>query len=175
MDPRALPFDADAMLDGLRPWIECESPTYDAASVNRMMDLAARDLAIAGARVERIAGRMGFGDCVRATFPHATPHVPGMSPLADPLGSYLESLQGLRRLGEVSLVLPAHGHPFTDLPGRIDQIVAHHEGRLLELQKIGAALGTAKVVDLSKELFRRAVSGKMAESGWPRASERVRP
>jgi glutamate carboxypeptidase len=78
MDPRALPFDADAMLGGLRPWIECESPTYDPAAVNRMMDLATRDLVIAGARVERIAGRMGFGDCVRATFPHATPHVPGI-------------------------------------------------------------------------------------------------
>ena len=78
MDPRALPFDADAMLAGLRPWIECESPTYDPAAVNRMMDLAAHELAIAGARVERIAGRMGFGDCLRASFPHATPHVPGI-------------------------------------------------------------------------------------------------
>ncbi len=72
MDPTALPFDADAMLAGLRPWVECESPTFDAAAVNRMMDLAGRDLAIMGARVERIAGRMGFGDCVRATFPHAS-------------------------------------------------------------------------------------------------------
>jgi len=78
MDPRALPFDADTMLGGLRRWIECESPTYDPTAVNRMMDLAARDLVIAGARVERIAGRMGFGDCVRASFPHATPHVPGI-------------------------------------------------------------------------------------------------
>ena len=69
MDPRELPFDAETMLDGLRPWIECESPTYDPAAVNRMMDLAARELVIAGARVERIAGRMGFGDCVRASFP----------------------------------------------------------------------------------------------------------
>jgi len=96
--------------------------------------------------------------------PTITPHVPGLSPLADPLGSYLESLEGLRRLGEVSLVLPAHGHPFTDLPGRIDQIVAHHEDRLLQLQRIGAALGQATVVDLSRELFRRAVWGMMAES-----------
>jgi len=78
MDPNALPFDADAMLEGLRAWVTCESPTYDAAAVNRMMDMAARDLAIAGARVERIAGRMGYGDCVRATFPHATPHEPGV-------------------------------------------------------------------------------------------------
>jgi glyoxylase-like metal-dependent hydrolase (beta-lactamase superfamily II) len=96
--------------------------------------------------------------------PTITPHVPGLSPLADPLGSYLESLQGLRRLGDVSMVLPAHGHPFTDLPGRIDQIVAHHDGRLAELQRISADLGTATVMDFSKELFRQAVWGMMAES-----------
>jgi glutamate carboxypeptidase len=65
-----LPFAADEMLAGLRPWIECESPTWDAAAVNRMMDLASRDLALLGATVERIPGRMGFGDCVRARFPH---------------------------------------------------------------------------------------------------------
>ena len=50
-------FDADATLQGLRPWVECESPTWDAAAVDRMLDLAARDMAIAGARIERMAGR----------------------------------------------------------------------------------------------------------------------
>jgi len=78
MDPNALPFDADAMLDGLRVWVECESPTWDAAAVNRMLDMASRDLVIAGGRIERIAGRMGFGDCVRATFPHPKAGQPGM-------------------------------------------------------------------------------------------------
>jgi glutamate carboxypeptidase len=72
MDPSQLPFDTDAMLAGLRPWVQCESPTFDAAAVNRAMDLAARDLAMLGARIDRIPGRMGFGDCVRATFPSAT-------------------------------------------------------------------------------------------------------
>jgi glutamate carboxypeptidase len=72
MDPSQLPFDTDAMLAGLRPWVECESPTFNAAAVNRAMDLAARDLAMLGARIDRIPGRMGFGDCVRATFPHAS-------------------------------------------------------------------------------------------------------
>jgi glutamate carboxypeptidase len=78
MNPNALPFDADMMLAGLRDWVECESPTYDASSVNRMMDLASRALILAGARIERIAGRMGFGDCVRASFPHASRDVPGI-------------------------------------------------------------------------------------------------
>ncbi|MGA9865325.1 MAG: M20/M25/M40 family metallo-hydrolase [Acetobacteraceae bacterium] len=78
MDWNALPFDSDAMLAGLATWVTCESPTFDAAAVNRMMDLASRDLVIAGAHVERIAGRMARGDCVRASFPHATPNVPGI-------------------------------------------------------------------------------------------------
>ena len=74
----ALAFDTDGMLAGLRPWVECESPTFDAAAVNRMMDLATRDLILAGARTERIAGRMGLGDCVRATFPHPRQNQPGI-------------------------------------------------------------------------------------------------
>jgi glutamate carboxypeptidase len=78
MNPTNLPFDTDAMLAGLRPWIECESPTYDAAAVNRMMDLAARDLALMGARIERIPGRMGFGACVQARFPHPKEDEPGV-------------------------------------------------------------------------------------------------
>jgi glutamate carboxypeptidase len=73
-----LPFDTKEILDGLKPWIECESPTFDAAAVDRMMDLAAYDLAVAGAHVERIPGRMGFGGSVRATFPHKDAGKPGI-------------------------------------------------------------------------------------------------
>ena len=72
-----LPFDAEHMLSGLKPWIECESPTYDAAAVNRMMDLAAYDLA-GVATVERIPGRMGFAGSVRARLPHADAGKPGI-------------------------------------------------------------------------------------------------
>ena len=72
-----LPFDAEQMLSGLKPWIECESPTYDAVAVNRMMDLAAYDLA-GVATVERIPGRMGFGGSVRARLPHADAGKPGI-------------------------------------------------------------------------------------------------
>lgn len=78
MDPSSLPFDANAMLEGLRPWIECESPTYDRAAVNRAMDVASRDLALLGAAIERIPGRMGFGDCVRARLRHPRAGEPGI-------------------------------------------------------------------------------------------------
>lgn len=66
----ALPFDTESMVVRLRPWIECESPTYDAASVNRMMDLAQAELAALGARPERIPGTGGMGDSIRAQLPH---------------------------------------------------------------------------------------------------------
>jgi glutamate carboxypeptidase len=82
MDPNALPFDADAMLAGLRAWVECESPTYDAIAVNRMMDIACRALVLAGARIERIPGTGGFGDSLRASFPHLEPHIPGILVMA---------------------------------------------------------------------------------------------
>jgi len=78
MDITTLPFDAEAMLAGLRPWVECESPTFDAARVNAMMDVASRECAASGATIERIAGRMGFGDCVRATFSFGHGSKPGI-------------------------------------------------------------------------------------------------
>jgi acetylornithine deacetylase/succinyl-diaminopimelate desuccinylase-like protein len=78
MNPANLPFDSEAMLQGLRGWVECESPTWDAVAVERMLDIAARDMAIMGASIERIAGRQGFAGCVRARFPHPRQGEPGI-------------------------------------------------------------------------------------------------
>jgi len=78
MNPAHLPFDTEAMLQGLRGWVECESPTWDATAVERMLDLAARDMAIMGATIERISGRQGFAGCVRARFPHPKQGEPGI-------------------------------------------------------------------------------------------------
>ena len=69
-NPLDLPFDTEEMLTGLRPWIETESPTFDGAAVNRMMDVVQHDLAILGARTERIPSPMGLGDSLRAEMPH---------------------------------------------------------------------------------------------------------
>ena len=78
MNPANLPFDYEAMLQGLRTWVECESPTWDKAAVERMLDIAAREMAIMGATIERIAGRQGFAGCVRARFPHPRQGEPGI-------------------------------------------------------------------------------------------------
>lgn len=77
MNPLDLPFDTDQMLAGLKPWIECESPTHDAAAVDRMMDMAAYDMAGLGT-IERIPGRMGFGGCLRVRLPHPDMGKPGI-------------------------------------------------------------------------------------------------
>lgn len=47
----------------------------------------------------------------------------------DPLEDFLRSLARVRKL-EVRRVLPAHGEPFDDLRGRVDELLAHHEKRL---------------------------------------------
>ncbi len=69
----------------------------------------------------------------------------------DPLGDYLDSLRNLRDL-PVTRVLPAHGEPFNDLRGRIDELLAHHDARL---DAIRAALGSRERTgyDVAHELF----------------------
>ena len=83
MTPLELPFESDTMLAGLRPWIETESPTWDAAAVNRMMDVAARELFLLGAQVERIPGAVEpsgvqMGGSIRARFGHPKAGEPGI-------------------------------------------------------------------------------------------------
>ena len=56
------PFDATAILDGIRRWVEIETPTEVPAQVNRLADvvvLGYRDLPVT---IERIAGHDGCGD-----------------------------------------------------------------------------------------------------------------
>jgi len=59
----------DELLEGIRRWIEIESQSAHVAGVNCMMDDVERLFRSAGAVVERIAGRNGFGDCVSVASP----------------------------------------------------------------------------------------------------------
>ncbi len=61
--------------------------------------------------------------------PITTPHV-GLPPRfrENPLANFLSSLRKLRDL-DVERVLPGHEHPFEDLRGRIEELLAHHEER----------------------------------------------
>ncbi len=96
--------------------------------------------------------------------PTITPHVSGVGNGADALRSYLNTLDLVAHLDGVRLALPAHGHPFTDVPGRVDAIKRHHERRMRQLATVSASLGPANVVALSHELFPPKHWGVMAES-----------
>jgi glutamate carboxypeptidase len=60
--PSSNPFDATGILDGIRRWVEIESPTEAAGQVNKLADLVASEYTDLPATVERIAGRDGCGD-----------------------------------------------------------------------------------------------------------------
>jgi glutamate carboxypeptidase len=57
---------SEELLAELRGWVEMETPSTDAAAVNRLLDHAESELRAAGAEIERLPGRDGFGDTLIA-------------------------------------------------------------------------------------------------------------
>jgi glyoxylase-like metal-dependent hydrolase (beta-lactamase superfamily II) len=96
--------------------------------------------------------------------PSITPHVSGVGNGADALRSYIATLDLVADLPGVRLGLPAHGHPFDDVPGRVEAIKRHHQERMDLLGAASAAIGPASVQELSHELFPKKHWGVMAES-----------
>jgi glutamate carboxypeptidase len=58
----ANPFDSRAILDGIRRWVEIETPTEAPEQVNRLATLVADGYRDLPAAIERVAGRSGCGD-----------------------------------------------------------------------------------------------------------------
>jgi glutamate carboxypeptidase len=86
----ANPFDPKTILDGIRRWVEIETPTEAPDQVNRLATLVAdgyRDLPVA---IERIAGHSGCGDhiVVRSSWGQQAPGILVLSHLdtVHPLG-----------------------------------------------------------------------------------------
>lgn len=77
-----------------------------------------------------------------------------LEPEADPLTLYLASLERMRALPADTLVLPAHGKPFTGLHTRIDQLAQHHDERLAEVMEACSAKPT-HALELLPVLFKR--------------------
>ena len=95
--------------------------------------------------------------------PTITPHIGGFTG-GDPLANYLVNLDKVADLQGITLVLPAHGHPFDDLAGRCHAIKDHHASRLETLADARRRLGWAGVTRWSHELFTSAAGGR-----WPTA------
>jgi glutamate carboxypeptidase len=60
---------SEDLLAELSAWVRMETPTTDAAAVNRLMDVAEAELSQTSAAITRIPGRDGFGDNLIARTP----------------------------------------------------------------------------------------------------------
>ncbi|BAN04458.1 MBL fold metallo-hydrolase [Ilumatobacter coccineus] len=96
--------------------------------------------------------------------PSITPHISGLTPQSDPLAEFFASLVRMEDLGDVTVALPAHGHPFADLGGRARHIIDHHEERLDTIRNATHDLPNGTVSDFMRVLFRERSWGDMAES-----------
>jgi len=76
-----------------------------------------------------------------------------VTPMADSLADYLDSLDRYGDLPEETLVLPSHGLPFYGMAGRVNAQHAHHEERLLVLEEHCATPRSA--AELLSTLFPR--------------------
>jgi glutamate carboxypeptidase len=58
-------IDVGGMIEGIRRWVENESPTSNKVAVNRMLDLIAADLEGLPVKVERLRGRDAYADMLK--------------------------------------------------------------------------------------------------------------
>ena len=77
-----------------------------------------------------------------------------VEPESNPLRLYLDSIVRMKALPAGTLVLPSHGRPFTGLHTRIDQLVAHHDERFVDVLK-ACAEAPQHAAGLLMLLFRR--------------------
>jgi glutamate carboxypeptidase len=87
------PFVTEALLEEIRSWVVIESPTDDAAAVNRMADKVAADAVAAGTKTTRFPGTNGFGDHLLVTSPWGAEDEPGILLL-----SHLDTVHGMGTL-----------------------------------------------------------------------------
>jgi len=60
------PFDAKTILDGIRRWVEIETPTEAPGQVNKLATMVAKGYRDLPATIERVAGHSGCGDHILA-------------------------------------------------------------------------------------------------------------
>ena len=89
--------------------------------------------------------------------PEISPNIgPDLSaPDFHPLQSFLESLLRVGRL-PVKKVCPAHGSPFSNLTGRINELKDHHQVRM-DLTYKSVKMGTKNAFEISQDIFGSAL------------------
>jgi glyoxylase-like metal-dependent hydrolase (beta-lactamase superfamily II) len=151
-----------------RSWLPAITVPVEGGAVLRLARREMRVLHTPGHTGDHIClhdpatGTLLAGDHV---LPSITPHISGTSATRDPLAAFFDSLDRVAAIGGVERVLPAHGHPFRDLPGRCAAIQRHHQERLTRLKGISRELGhPASTREFARRLFAERSWGGMAES-----------
>ena len=96
------------------------------------------------------------GDCI---LPHITPNLsPDLTcPSFLPLGNFIRSLERIGSL-PVKAVYPAHGEPFENIKGRVEEIIDHHVQRKdLTWQSVSNI--PQMVSEISKKIFGDSLAG----------------
>ena len=76
--PNEPQIDTEEMIRNIIEWVELESPTNDAAAVNRMADKVVSECEDLGLNIERIPGEEGWGDLVIARSNDVNSDQPGI-------------------------------------------------------------------------------------------------
>ena len=100
--------DAEEILDGIRQWVEIETPTHDGEAVNKLADVVEESMRALGALVERTPGRDGFGDILKTRTPGGT--------------HFYNSIDGVR--WDFTISQFDRPVPFEDLPSSRDEAMA---------------------------------------------------
>ena len=152
------PFDAKDILDGIRRWVEIETPTEAPAQVNKLSELIAKGYGDLPARVERIAGRDGCGDhlVVRSAWGQEAPGILVLShhDTVHPLG-FIERLP-FKIDGD-----RAFGPGIYDMKG--GAYLAYHAFRQICLQGAHSPLGITQLY-VSDEEIGSPTSRKLIEA-----------
>jgi glyoxylase-like metal-dependent hydrolase (beta-lactamase superfamily II) len=140
--------DAEAVMLARREWVSMHTPGHTPDHL---------------CLFDPVNGVVLSGDHV---LPTITPHIGAMDGIAeDPLAEFFHALDRMAALPDVTVALPAHGHPFHNLADRANEIKEHHAGRLQRLRDASLELGRpATVHELMQHLFAERAWGSMAES-----------
>jgi glutamate carboxypeptidase len=123
METKTLAFDSRELLSGILSWVRIESPTTNAAAVNRMIDFIEADAATWGAGMSRLPGTGGMGDLLLLSTPGADEETPGIL--------LLSHIDTVHEIGTID----------RELPCRIEDDIAYGPG--IYDMKGGAYMGYA--------------------------------
>jgi glyoxylase-like metal-dependent hydrolase (beta-lactamase superfamily II) len=135
------PCDGEQMIIGAESWHVYETNGH--AEGHQCLHDAARRILISGDQVlPTISANISFGP---------------RSEDANPLASYLASLERLGALDERTLVLPSHGKPFYGLKARALDLIAHHREHLATI--VAACSEPKTAFEMVPLLFKRRLIG----------------